>query len=117
LPNGLHGLARRETAKAPASILLNIRDRQLQHNVTRGHELSHLLFHTERPEHYCFNGQYYDSVEHEADYGAAYLLVPLRLLQERVRAGLTFEQVAGELEVTTEVVYKRFEIAIQLKEL
>jgi len=48
---------------------------------------------------------------------AAYLLVPLRVLKERVRASLTFEQIAGELEVTADIVYERYEIAIQLKEL
>ncbi len=116
LPGGLHGLSIYKS-RLPPKIIINIRDRRPQQRSAEAHELIHIVKHVPGPERYSFEGQPYDHKEAEAEYGAAYLLVPLRILTERVRAGLTFEQIAGELEVIPSLVYKRYEIAIQLKEL
>lgn len=116
-PKKLYGYARAEIQDVPASVVLNIRNDCYQQRSTRGHELTHLLFHATQRELYSYDGQYYDFVEEQADYGASYLLVPLKLLKEKARDGWSFEQVAWYLGVIPELVYKRFEIAVELEEI
>jgi len=113
---GIHGYSFWDSDLDP-QMTINIRERRHQQRSTEAHELIHIVKHAPGHERYSFDGQPDDLKEAEADYGAAYLLVPLRVLKERVRAGLTFEQIAGELEVTKSLVYKRYEIALAMREL
>ncbi|MBN9386544.1 MAG: ImmA/IrrE family metallo-endopeptidase [Chloroflexi bacterium] len=77
----------------------------------KGHELGHIWIHPPEDLPLMCNPLYESkALEREADYFAAYLLVPKYALESIRKYGNSFDDIALGLEVPRELVHKRFEI-------
>lgn len=118
LPRHLRGI----TFRAPdlagevpdANVIINSDDHPFAQHSTKGHELIHVLKHatTNGALHFRCSINPRTRPEVEAEYGGAYLLVPLHSLKEGLSLGMPKEELAYCLEVTTDIIQRRFELAI-----
>lgn len=82
----------------------------------KAHELHHMTAHGKYLPLYSHIGQEDKILEREANYAAAYYLVPRKCLKQAIEWGVSFEDLAEKLCVPTELVLIRYEIYTELQE-
>jgi Zn-dependent peptidase ImmA (M78 family) len=82
----------------------------------KAHELYHLWEHGELLPLYSHIGQVDATLEKEANYAAAYYLVPGKTIKLALEWQMKFEDLAEKMCVPLELVMKRYDIYLELKE-
>lgn len=84
--------------------------------VTKAHEVTHMLIHYKELPLCSHLGNLNKTIEREANYGAAYLLIPTKAIHFALKYKVSFREVAEQLGVTLDAVFLRSEIYWQLEE-
>lgn len=84
--------------------------------VTKAHEVGHLYIHDPQTEMMCNPRFENKALEREANYFAAYVMVPLFAIEAIKKYNRPFEDIADGLHVTVDMVYKRYELYTNTKE-
>jgi Zn-dependent peptidase ImmA (M78 family) len=82
----------------------------------KAHELHHLLEHGKFLPLYSHMDQVDKILEREANYAAAFYLIPSRCIKLAGEWGITHQELAERMDVPLDLVFKRFEIYTKLKE-
>jgi Zn-dependent peptidase ImmA (M78 family) len=82
----------------------------------KAHELHHMTAHGKYLPLYSHIDQEDKILEREANYAAAYYLVPGKCIKLALEWGMKFEELAEKLCVPVDLVFKRYDIFLALKE-
>lgn len=82
----------------------------------KAHELHHLLEHAKYLPLYSHMDQVDKILEREANYAAAYYLIPLQCIKLAGEWGIGHQELACRMDVPVDLVRLRYDIYLQLKE-
>jgi Zn-dependent peptidase ImmA (M78 family) len=82
----------------------------------KAHELHHILEHGKFLPLYSHVDQVDKILEREANYAAAFYLVPARCIKLAGEWGVNHQELAERMDVPLDLVMKRYEIYLELKE-
>jgi hypothetical protein len=82
----------------------------------KAHELHHILEHGKELPLLSHIGHENKILEKEANYSAAYYLIPTKCISLSKEWGITYQELAERMVVPVDLVFKRYEIYTQLNE-
>lgn len=82
----------------------------------KAHELHHLLEHAKFLPLFSHADQVDKILEREANYAAAFYLIPSRCIKLSNEWGINHQELAERMDVPVDLVRKRYEIYLELKE-
>lgn len=82
----------------------------------KAHELHHIIEHSKELPLFSHTGHESKILEREANYAAAYYLIPTKCINLSKEWGVTFQELAERMVVPVDLVFKRYEIYTQLNE-
>ncbi|MBA3829932.1 MAG: ImmA/IrrE family metallo-endopeptidase [Taibaiella sp.] len=108
MPGNIRGLGRR--------IFINENKPVEVRRKAKAHELHHLLEHSKHLPLFSHIGHEDKILEKEANYAAAFYLIPSKCIKLSNEWGINHQELAERMDVPLDLVMKRYEIYLELKE-